>query len=828
MKLNKLVMLFVGIFSVLAFFAISSSDVKAVGCADGMCVNFDWACDDWETCNTVTGCCNVLSCPAIGSVTCSNDAWCGSGKYCTSVFDWVATNHRCQGATHDGCVSCPAPLADCNYNGGCETHTDADWTNCGGCGVSYDCTLKASYCASGKLYDYTGPCNSGSCAAEDTGYTNACCTALGVGTPNACSDGCHDFQADWNNCGSCGNKCSTKPSYCSGGKLYDYTDPCSSGSCTVVDTGYTDACCSAGGGGSPNACSDGCRNFQVDWNNCGSCGNKCSTKPSYCSGGKLHDYTDPCNSGTCAETVSCTESCCDAQYGNPAAYCGGDGECHPPDTCRAEVADIDNDLFKSAALSCGTDCNDYDNSRWQSMTGYDDVDNDDYGTGSAVSICSGSSLPSGYVSVGGDCNDNRANIHPGAAEVCGNGVDEDCSGADAACLVCGNTIYEPANGEECDFGPSGRVDVNSRYCDPSTKAGIGICLGGLEYQDCLGTCKWGNWKGVCVGAVLPATETCNNLDDDCDGTVDENTCIAGSYCNGAAGCVQKSCGNNPAGCDTDMTEANKCDTNQAANCLQECKAGLKYDGITGKCITSTTCFNDNDCTATATCWASGLTIDSYCDIASHTCKQKVPLSFYCDDREFPSSPENGCCTQLKALSRCIDYDQNPSTGVSYWDPVVYGLEGSGYTCTDTQPRTTSFKIVNALGQESRFPLFMALGKPYTIKVRIEDDTGDFYRTAAAAGVNIGIQSLSGGWVGYNPITGGYFGEDMYEGIQLQVGSWCTCTRTWTDPRDRVTKCTAADCTFPVTITPPNVAPLWPSTVKIVTYTYDGRDWYTYN
>ena len=33
----------------------------------------------------------------------------------------------------------------------------------------------------------------------------------------------------------------------------------------------------------------------------------------------------------------------------------------------------------------------------------------------------------------GDCNDTNSAIHPTAADICGNGVDEDCSGADAVC-----------------------------------------------------------------------------------------------------------------------------------------------------------------------------------------------------------------------------------------------------------------------------------------------------------------------------------------------------------------------------------------------------------
>ncbi len=40
----------------------------------------------------------------------------------------------------------------------------------------------------------------------------------------------------------------------------------------------------------------------------------------------------------------------------------------------------------------------------------------------------------------GDCNDGNAAIFPGATEVCGDGIDQDCSGADLACPIDPNTL----------------------------------------------------------------------------------------------------------------------------------------------------------------------------------------------------------------------------------------------------------------------------------------------------------------------------------------------------------------------------------------------------
>ncbi len=73
------------------------------------------------------------------------------------------------------------------------------------------------------------------------------------------------------------------------------------------------------------------------------------------------------------------------------------------------------------------------------------------------------------------------------------------------------------------------IDGDIRSCGTSD---VGECQFGTE------TCSNGTW-GACLGSVEPAAETCDNLDNDCDGTTDENltrptTCGVGE-CAGNAG-----------------------------------------------------------------------------------------------------------------------------------------------------------------------------------------------------------------------------------------------------------------------------------------------------
>jgi putative metal-binding protein len=62
---------------------------------------------------------------------------------------------------------------------------------------------------------------------------------------------------------------------------------------------------------------------------------------------------------------------------------------------------------------------------------YLDADGDGFGDANAmVTACF---PPPQMVAKAGDCNDASASVHPGAPELCGNGIDEDCSGEDLLC-----------------------------------------------------------------------------------------------------------------------------------------------------------------------------------------------------------------------------------------------------------------------------------------------------------------------------------------------------------------------------------------------------------
>jgi hypothetical protein len=112
-------------------------------------------------------------------------------------------------------------------------------------------------------------------------------------------------------------------------------------------------------------------------------------------------------------------------------------------------------------------------------------------------------------------------------EVCANGVDEDCDGVADDDPVCSACPPESDPARVC------RIEGVAR--DPGTGAPRGICRDGVR------ACAAGV-IGACEGQVLPAPETCDGEDNDCDGTPDDGaTCGAGFACVHGV-CVPSTCG----------------------------------------------------------------------------------------------------------------------------------------------------------------------------------------------------------------------------------------------------------------------------------------------
>ena len=179
----------------------------------------------------------------------------------------------------------------------------------------------------------------------------------------------------------------------------------------------------------------------------------------------------------------------------PAGYVASDDDCDDTD---AEVSPAGTEVCGGGDEDCDGLTDDDDPSLSDAVTWYIDYDGDGYGASSfTTAACS---APSGYVATATDCDDTRAGVYPGAAEIC-NLLDDDCDGltddADGDVDTSDGTVfYADSDGDgfgdadtaaEACAQPSGYVedDTDCDDTDPDTNPdAVEVCHG--TDQDCDG------------------------------------------------------------------------------------------------------------------------------------------------------------------------------------------------------------------------------------------------------------------------------------------------------------------------------------------------------
>ncbi len=118
----------------------------------------------------------------------------------------------------------------------------------------------------------------------------------------------------------------------------------------------------------------------------------------------------------------------------------------------------------------------------------------------------------GYTVAQNDCNDNNSAIHPGYAEICGDGIDQDCDGSDLACYY--PPVAPDPNSVDSDgdgYTPN-QGDCNDNNAKINPKA-VEICGNGID-ENCDGKDLPCSGDGVTLsnGFKITFLKSVNNAD----------------------------------------------------------------------------------------------------------------------------------------------------------------------------------------------------------------------------------------------------------------------------------------------------------------------------
>ena len=405
---------------------------------------------------------------------------------------------------------------------------------------------------------------------------------------------------------------------------------------------------------------------------------------------------------------------CDA----PAGFVDNNNDCN----------DLNPDTYPSAAEVCDDEDNDCDGDTDEGvgLTWYADVDGDGYGDATAsITSCD---APQGYTANGNDCDDAAAATNPSAYEVC-DGIDNNCDGStddssalntstfyadtdgdgygDAASAVsgCEAPTNHVSNDSDCDDASAAINPAADELCDSADNN----CNGTVDEASAVDASTWytdadndtyGNASISQTACTAPAghvadssdcddtsattnpsaTETCNGVDDNCDGSIDEGvltTWYADLDSDGYGSAISQDACSAPAAYVSNNLDCDDVDTSVNPGALEVCDASDTDEDCDGAA-------DDNDPEG-----ASGTTLyypdvdgDGYGDLSDAG-------TGYCDDAGALVTDNTDCDDSSTgsginpgATDTWYDGEDSDCDGASDYDADGDGFDSEDHSGTD--------------------------------------------------------------------------------------------------------------------------------------------------